>query len=421
MPSEKGKSPFLSRKAGFNKAFEAHKDDAPDTGNRPLPAGIEGGVAQLTRIEIGKFEKGDFTGEPFMHAYGTILKPDVVCVDATNKVISSGGTQVTIKNRVTRISPEPICDTPKSMGKRKTFDDHWAFVQNHVRILSTDEEMESLENGVTEKMSEEQKGDIRERNFMALLAHLTKEQPCFSFRTYRIEGKQVIKQLEDGKWYLVNEKTDKKVPGRGPYGSEKAAKEANPFAGAEPRTLEEWNGKTSFSENGEQELQEETPPTEVAAGGVAFSEMGTLEELVEMANKPEKGAQAELKRLAMVAGMDEKEFKKEETTWEMVAEFIAENTKTEGEEEEEEEEEEQEEEEQEEEEQEEEEQEEEEEEEEPVVQVDKVYKYTPKGKKKAIEVIATEVDADSEKAKIKSVGKPVQKWAGVPFAKLTPA
>lgn len=104
-------------------AFNQHKADETefDEGGS-LPPGIENGIAELTMTKIGIYKDGDNKGKPFFMAMGTVLQPE----EHYGRKI--GG-------RTTKIGPEPLCDTPKATGKRKTLGDHISWAMNQARLL----------------------------------------------------------------------------------------------------------------------------------------------------------------------------------------------------------------------------------------------------------------------------------------------
>ena len=55
-------------------AHEKTKDLKPDVGG-DLPGGIEGGIAKIKVLRIGKFEKGDNIGKPFFMMQAVVVSP----------------------------------------------------------------------------------------------------------------------------------------------------------------------------------------------------------------------------------------------------------------------------------------------------------------------------------------------------------
>lgn len=125
MPSEQGQSSLLSRIS--NQARQADKviRDLPvQTGNPQLPSGIENGVAELRDIRFGEYKDGNNKGKLFFMASGIVLSPEEV-------------EGVSVLGLRTQVGPEPLCETPQSTGRRKSFDDHYKFVRDHVSMLSS--------------------------------------------------------------------------------------------------------------------------------------------------------------------------------------------------------------------------------------------------------------------------------------------
>lgn len=148
-------NPLAKYKDRVKKAHAAHKNDETvvDKGSR-LPAGIEEGVAQLTELRIGTYEKGDNKGEPFFYAAGVVIEPK------THNGRRVEGLRTSII--------EPLHDTPQKQS-RKTFDDHWAWMLNELRKLGVN--------------TREVDGDPEE--VTALFAAVVDDAPYFGFRTWK--------------------------------------------------------------------------------------------------------------------------------------------------------------------------------------------------------------------------------------------
>jgi len=126
MAKQKSSGGVLAAKLGSRlaKAHEAHKDDVTAvSAGAGLPSGIELGIARLKSIQFGTYKTGKMQGEVFFMAQGTVLEPK-----------KHDGIQIEGLN--TQIGPEPLCDTPER--KRATFDDHYAWVLNQLRLLGLD-------------------------------------------------------------------------------------------------------------------------------------------------------------------------------------------------------------------------------------------------------------------------------------------
>lgn len=136
-------------------AAEAHRNDPVEVqGGAELPAGIEGGIAQLVECKFGIYGKGDFKGEYFFMAQAIVLEPREF----------EGRT---IAGRRTQIGPEPICDTPKK--SRATLDEHVAWVQNEMKKLGAPPELLGFDD------------------LESTAAMLTEAAPYIEFRTWKSE------------------------------------------------------------------------------------------------------------------------------------------------------------------------------------------------------------------------------------------
>lgn len=154
----KKKKSALSKALGNKgqKALNAHKSDETefDTGGS-LPAGIEGGVAQLVDCKFGEVAEGkENAGKPYFYAAGIVHEPK-----------EHGG--VPIEGRRTSIT-EPLYDTPTR--SRKDVDDHMDWILNELRKLGVD----------TEELN-----DLDELD--ATASALKDDGPYFRFRTWKGE------------------------------------------------------------------------------------------------------------------------------------------------------------------------------------------------------------------------------------------
>lgn len=135
-------------------AHEAVKDEPVSYGNAKLPEGIENGVAQLVDAKLGVFKEGKNKGKLFFMAAGVVLKP--TSVDG-----------VQIEGMRTQIGPEPLADTPEATGKRKTFNDHYAWIINELAKLGVD------------------KGSMGFDDLESTVQALKEASPFFKFRTWK--------------------------------------------------------------------------------------------------------------------------------------------------------------------------------------------------------------------------------------------
>lgn len=142
-------------------AHAQHKDAPPDVGNARLPDGIEDGIAQLRDIKIGEYKEGDHKGQLFFMAQAVLVEPK------EHNGRSVAGMRTTA-------GPVPLCDTPKSKGKKKTFADHYAVFLNHLKLLGVE----------TEKNAAGTPDEV-EAFLMASIDILKKQQPYFTIRTWK--------------------------------------------------------------------------------------------------------------------------------------------------------------------------------------------------------------------------------------------
>jgi hypothetical protein len=192
MPMQKTTSPLLAKMGSkLLESHKKHKTDEPAYGNAGLPEGIENGVAKLVLMQVGEFKEGENKGQPFFMAQAVVVHP-----------IEHNG--IKVEGARTSIGPEPLCDTPKATGSRKTFDDHYALYLNHLRILGVDtnalgEKPEEIDANLQTAMNE-------------LVAMGTTGKLYTKFRTWK--GKKQT---------------------------------TGPFKDREPRVVHEWNGACEWN------------------------------------------------------------------------------------------------------------------------------------------------------------------------------
>ena len=118
-----------------------------------LPDGIEAGIAELASLYIGEYKSGPFQGEPYFRAAGIVKQPKI------HNGIPIEGLQTSIM--------EPLCDTPQSQGKRKTFSDHLDYALNELRKLGVE----------TAKLDTS--------DLDSVISELLENPPHFRFRTWK--------------------------------------------------------------------------------------------------------------------------------------------------------------------------------------------------------------------------------------------
>ncbi len=211
-------------------AANKHAKDEADYGNMELPGGIDNGIAQLYDVKFGQYKEGtDLAGEYFFLASGVVKAP-----------VEFNGMKV--EGLHTRIGPEPMCDTPRAGGKRKTLEDHLAWVQNMMRILL-------LPAGATPQQKEQVarmlSGDQLEKT--ALL--LKTKKPHFRFRTWKPDKTVIGENPDTGRFQLYAEDDNgnrKLQRADQSWDTLEDAQRANPWAGNEPRVQHMWAGLVDF-------------------------------------------------------------------------------------------------------------------------------------------------------------------------------
>lgn len=166
-PATAGSGFIQKMKQQLVQAHNEHKDDDTEFGAfGDIPAGINGGVAQLTECKIGQYaadvQNKELLGQYFFYAHGTILGPKTF-TDPDSKMT------VRLEGKLTKIGPEPLCETPSAKGKRKTFSDHLGWVYNELRKLGID--TATMDPAQLEAVCEELKKP--------------ENAPVFTFRTWK--------------------------------------------------------------------------------------------------------------------------------------------------------------------------------------------------------------------------------------------
>jgi len=134
------------------KATIEHRTDETNFGSGgDLPAGIEGGVAQLVDCKFDTYKRGDNTGETYFYAAGIVKEPKV------HDGMRVEGLRTSIM--------EPICDTPNR--SRATVEEHVEHVLNELRKLGVDS------------------SELDHEDYEAVCESLKEEKPHFRFRTWR--------------------------------------------------------------------------------------------------------------------------------------------------------------------------------------------------------------------------------------------
>lgn len=280
-------SGLLKKKLGDagRKALLNHKEDETTYGMMDLPAGIEGGVAQLVDCRFSEYENGENKGKLFFYAAGIVVEPTEF-TDKDGKTTKVAGMRTSIM--------EPLHDTPQRQS-RPTLDDHVQWVLNELRKLGAETaELEDLDN------------------LEAVAAALKDAKPFFNFRTWvgqatpafpnpRVNS-QWIKAVED---YGVAEDSTDVVDESG-----EVEEPAKPAAKTPPPTKPATPAKPAAKAPPKKEPEPEPEP-----------EL-SVEKLVADATEGDENAQAKLKELAMAAGSSEEDVDNA-ADWNAVGELIS--------------------------------------------------------------------------------------------------
>lgn len=227
-------------------AWEAHKnDETVYSGGGELPDGIEHGIAELRSCKFGIYKEGDKKGEYFFMAAGVVLEPKV----------HNG---IPVEGLRTQIGPEPICDTPKANGKRKTLSDHISWVRNELSKLGVDA------------------ASVAGNDLENVAALLEQAKPCFRFRTWK-------------------------------------GKPSPQFPN--PRTNHTWNGLVDYTAAPTDDVEDNSGQEEA---GEEAGEAEDLAALGSLADADDGDAQRRLTELAKAAGIDPEKI----ATWSEVASML---------------------------------------------------------------------------------------------------
>ena len=134
MASESGRSLLLAKYGSrLAKAAAAHQHEEAKVagGYSELPAGINGGVAQVKKCYFDTYKTGDNKGEYFFYAAAVVVSP-----------ITFQGEQ--IAGKMTVLPIEPVCDTPNR--SRKTLEDHVEWIQNELKKMGCPTSLLSADN-----------------------------------------------------------------------------------------------------------------------------------------------------------------------------------------------------------------------------------------------------------------------------------
>lgn len=291
MPAQTAKSPLAGVATEARKAHTEIKDNKAAMGdNQRLPAGISNGVAQLQSAKFDVYKEGKHVGKPYFMAVGIVKEPK----------LHNG---IKLEGRRTTFGPEPICPTPEKLGDnaRRTVKDHLDHVYKFLRAFEIDTSDPAFFDHLEPTVNS-----------------LAEAAPHFEFETRK--GREQKIEAKDGKYYV----------GSKAYGSEEAAKKANPYVGQEPMIFEQWGRMCEYNgeDTGGVGAVEDSGATTAEAdtgeqpGGEPAAEQ-TFEELVQSLAEAadvntDEEAQEKLSALAKERDIDDTSL----GTWAEVAEAI---------------------------------------------------------------------------------------------------
>jgi hypothetical protein len=273
----------------LRQAHEAHKNDEMKINEfSTLPPGIDDGVAVLEKCLFREIPQGrkENVGEYEFYAVGVMIEPK----EHAGKKVQ--GVQIYYQ--------EPLADTPNTMSKKKTFEDHYASILNEMRKLGCDTNNISIDE------------------LEARAAQITSQQPYFKIRTSllpAIEGQEPRVYVlwngpVDDDWTPPDlsasgdtDNTGKKATANGQARTPTAVVAAKPATVPPPVTA---------------------PPVQEPHANVDMGDMDSLLKLAVDKDGNEEGiaAQDQLREMATNAGMPQVALNSEDTTWEDVVNFI---------------------------------------------------------------------------------------------------
>lgn len=256
--SQSGLAARLGQKG--RQAYDAHKTEEAQYGaGSDLPAGIDGGVAQLTECKFGIYQTGDMKGKDFFLAAGIVKSPATM----------ADGTPV--RGLRTQIGPEPLCDTPSR--SRKTVMDHVEWVQNELKKLGAD-------------LADTDLDDLE-----MIVSALKEEKPHFRFRTWK--GSKAT----DGPFKDVEPRVQHEWRGACEYVEDESDGEIVDESEPVEEAAEETEEKPAKKPAAKPVVK---PKSKLAKPKVEE----TAESLAEAADGGDEDAQVKLVKLAEVAGVD---------------------------------------------------------------------------------------------------------------------
>ena len=283
--------------AESKKSYLSAKDKPAELpkGGGECPAGIDPGIAKITECKFGVFENGDNKGEYFFMAMAAVVSPKFIT--------SESGDKIPVEGLITRIGPEPICDTPKATT-RKTQADHLEYVMNQMKLMGAD--LSNVEVDDLESIAEAIKNSGPYIKFRTWKGKKATEGPYKDVEP-RVQhtwmGQIEYEESEDDG---VEDNTEERKPEPTPAEKKAAASKATQPA------------KPAATKKAEPKKKDPEPDPE-AEEDVPFGD--DLDMLVDRVNKGDEEAEKILHDRAKKLGYTQKEIE-DSASWEDLAEMI---------------------------------------------------------------------------------------------------
>jgi hypothetical protein len=304
MPVQTQKSALAKLDQKQLAAAHAETANTPaELGQSQLPPGIEGGTARVVKMKFGEIRQGADrnAGEPYFYAEARVLLPKEFTDKTGNKHHVEGG--------ITKIQIT-IADRKEDKARKiaaKPWTEFFKDAQNVLKMFAPE---------MVANVKRDANGNLVDPlAFDKIAEKVAAAKPFVKFRTWAYP-KDEIHKLDNGKWRLGGE-------GNPVYDSEAQLKAKNIYWNRDPLTNHQWQGACDAPEGideGEDDLTGQSPSsTPTSSNGAATASTGgnanadgALTELVEKCSDPDDDiankAIATLKKLALDAGVAEKDF-----------------------------------------------------------------------------------------------------------------
>ncbi len=308
-------------------AHEQHKHEEPQT-NMGLPAGIRNGIAQLWTCKLDLHKDGDNKGKPYFYTDGRVKFP-------------AYHENIKVEGQVTKIIAIPLYDTPDRTEGNRTKADHFAKMQEVLKLLAGKEKVEAIVGGSFKPGTQEYAHKMLEQ-YLALMAWLEKVKPYFRFETWS-SGRQEVEEA-NGNFYVTQ--NGKRISQA--FQTMQALKNKYKYVGTEPMVNHKWGPACEWKPTvttgaGVNELPNGTPTTAAPSVSSAdrFDQMErasmpspdapsepttdagfNMQELAERAEAKDEDAIAALSEAAIELGATQDWLDDGADNWFEVAQFI---------------------------------------------------------------------------------------------------